>query len=147
MNRLSSVNEGDGERSMIQHDGVVSSIVNGEAIVSLIDNISCEGCKAKGACGVSESNDKQLTVPVGTQDVQAGQQVTLNLRKGLGLKAVFWAYVFPFVLMVLTLVVCSVWTSELVAGLASMAVLLPYYLLLAYLTPVFKKKFQVSLSK
>ena len=145
MNQLSPNGENEGDRSGIRHDGVVSRIANGEAVVSLIDNINCEGCKAKGACGVSESNDKEIVVPIGDSKVEINQSVTLSLAKGLGMKAVFWAYVFPFILMVTTLIICSIVTSELVAGVASLAVLIPYYLMLWYMTPIFKKKFQVSL--
>ena len=145
MNQLDLISEIEGDRNAIRHEGVVSRITNGEAVVSLLDNINCEGCKAKGACGVSESNDKEIVVPIGNSKVEINQPVTLSLAKGLGMKAVFWAYVFPFILMVTTLIICSILTSELVAGIASLAVLIPYYLLLWYLTPIFKKKFQVSL--
>lgn len=147
MNQLHPVSENEGDRNAIQHAGVVSRITDGEAVVSLLDNINCEGCKAKGACGVSESNDKEIVVPIGDSKIKINQTVTLSLAKGLGMKAVFWAYVFPFMLMVTTLMICSFFTSELIAGVTSLAVLIPYYVVLWYLTPVFKKKFQVSLLK
>jgi len=147
MNQLHPVSENEGDRRTIQHAGVVSRISNGEAVVSLTDNINCEGCKARGACGVSESNDKEIMVPIGDSKIEINQPVTLSLAKGLGMKAVFWAYVFPFILMVTTLMICSIFMSELIAGVASLAVLIPYYAMLSYLTPVFKKKFQVSLLK
>lgn len=145
MNQLSQNSEEVGGNPGIQHEGVVSRISRGEAVVSLTDNINCEGCKAKGACGVSESNDKEIIVPIGNSEVEINQRVTVGLAKGLGMKAVFWAYVFPFLLMVSTLIFSSLITSELVAGIVSLAILIPYYILLKYLTPVFKKKFQVSL--
>ena len=46
----------------IQHEGVVTNITNDVVTISLKGNINCEGCKAKMACGVSESTDKEIEV-------------------------------------------------------------------------------------
>ena len=56
--------------------------------------------------------------------------VEVILAKHAGHRAVFWAYVFPFILMLLTLVTASLWLPEWAAGLLSLLVLIPYYLII-----------------
>ena len=48
--------------SLLKHEGVISKITKEGIVVSLKGNINCEGCKAQSACGVSESNDKEITI-------------------------------------------------------------------------------------
>ncbi|MEJ2583567.1 MAG: SoxR reducing system RseC family protein [Robiginitalea sp.] len=129
------------------HSGVISRINRGSVIVSLDKNIHCETCHAKGACGVSDSASKEIEV------VNTGQRYTLNepveviLKKNLGHKAVFWAYVFPFILMLLTLMTASFFVTEWIAGLLSLLILIPYYLLMHGLKGYFKRTFDISIQR
>jgi len=110
-------------------------------------NVNCEGCKAQSACGVSDSNDKEIEVLNPIQSFQVNEEVAVVLKKELGLKAVFWAYVFPFILMAVVLVVTSFFFEEWVAGLLSLFILLPYYFMLYIMKDAFQKAFQVSILK
>lgn len=138
----------------MKHSGAITKISNSTITVALEANINCESCKAKAACGVSESNAKEIEIenPLKDHDA-AGQLFKLNepvdvlMREELGLKAVFWAYVFPFILMVFTLFVASFFLSEWQSGLISLLVLLPYYLGLFLLNSFFKKRFNVTILK
>ena len=151
------------------HSGVISQIKRGSVIVSLDKNVHCETCHAKGACGVTDSANKQIEV------VNSGRDYTLNepveessqtalelvLRRndgtkmaeaseiipGLGHKAVFWAYVFPFMLMLLTLLTASYFLTEWVAGLLSLLILIPYYLLMRGMKDYFKRTFDISIQR
>ncbi len=69
------------------------------------------------------------------------------MQTELGLKAVFWAYVFPFILMIVVLVVSSNLFKEWIAGLLSLFVLIPYYFMLFVLKNSFRKAFKVSILK
>jgi positive regulator of sigma E activity len=138
----------------MRHSGTISKITNSTITVALEANINCESCKAKAACGVSESNDKEieidnpLAVPVHTnQTFQINEHVDVIMQEELGLKAVFWAYIFPFIFMISTLIIGSFYLSEWQAGLLSLAALLPYYISLRLLNSFFKKKFKVTLFK
>ncbi len=131
----------------INHKGIISKISEGVLTVSLKGNINCEGCKAKAACGVSESNDKKIDVFETNQSFNLNESVQIVLEKGLGLKAVFFAYVLPFILLIFTLFVSSNFLKEWVAGLISLSVLIPYYLLLYFMKGSFQKVFKLSIHK
>jgi len=49
-------------QNTINHEGIISKISNGVLTVSLKGNINCEACNAKAACGVSESNSKEIEI-------------------------------------------------------------------------------------
>ena len=131
----------------IKHEGIISEISENGIIVSLKGNVNCEGCKAQSACGVSDSNDKEIEISNPTQSFQLNEPVDVVLKRELGLKAVFWAYVFPFILMFLVLIITSLFLKEWVAGLFSLAILIPYYFMLFVLKDRFQKAFQVSILK
>lgn len=147
MKKSNSNNDQDISEPVVRHEGIVSKISHDTITISLKGNINCEGCKAKSACGVSESNDKEIEVSKSEKMLHLNENVEVLLKKDLGLKAVFWAYVFPFILMVTTLLVTSLFLTELQAGLIALAVLVPYYFILHYLNAFFKKKFKVSILK
>ena len=131
----------------IKHEGIISEISENGIIVSLKGNVNCEGCKAQSACGVSDSNDKEIEISNPTQSFQLNEPVDVVLKRSLGLKAVFWAYVFPFILMFLVLIITSLFLKEWVAGLFSLAILIPYYFMLFVLKDRFQRAFQVSILK
>lgn len=129
------------------HSGVISRIKRGSVIVSLDKNVHCETCHAKGACGVSDSAAREIEVVDTTRTYTLNEPVEVVLSKNLGHKAVFWAYVFPFILMLMTLLGASFFVTEWVAGLLSLLILVPYYLLMQGLTPYFKKTFDISIQR
>ena len=129
------------------HSGVISKKDNGSLIVSLDENVHCESCRAKSTCGISESGSKEVEISSTDESFALNEQVNVILKKGLGLQAVFWAYIFPFLLMVLTLMVSSLFLKEWMAGILSLLILVPYYLLLYVLRNVFKKTFKISVVK
>jgi positive regulator of sigma E activity len=132
---------------VVNHNGIVSKISKSTITISLKGNVNCEGCKAQSACGVSDSNDKEIEVLNPIQSFQINEPVGVVLKRELGLKAVFWAYVFPFILMVIVLVITSFFFKEWVAGLLSLFILLPYYYMLYVMKDSFQKAFQVSILK
>ncbi len=133
--------------NIIKHEGIISKISKNNIIVSLKGDINCEGCKAQSACGVSDSNLKEIVLIKANQSFKLNEDVNLVLKSQLGLVAVFWAYVFPFILMLLVLIITSSFLKEWVAGLLSLLVLLPYYLVLYKLNNVFEKVFKIEILK
>ena len=133
--------------NLVKHEGIVSRISSNSITVSLKGNLHCEACNAKSACGVSDSGTKEIEVQTLGRSVELHEHVEVFLEKGLGLKAVFWAYVFPFILLFTVLLVASAIYPEWIAGLLAIGILLPYYLLLYVLKNSFKSAFKVSVSK
>lgn len=129
------------------HAGIISKINSDSVIVTLEQNIHCESCHAKGSCGVSESSAKEIEVPNSSDVFKINEHVNVILKKALGLKAVFWAYVFPFILMFSTLIIASNFLKEWLAGLLSLFILIPYYLMLYSLKTRLKSSFKMSILK
>ncbi len=127
--------------------GVISKIAGGSIMVSLEQNIHCDSCRAKAACGISESNTKEVEIINSIDSFKINEHVKVVLKKTLGFKAVFWAYIFPFIFMMSTLIIGSFYLSEWQADLLSLAALLPYYISLRLLNTFFKKEFKVTLFK
>jgi len=116
-------------------------------IVSLDQNVHCESCVAKSECGLSDSRARKLEVTDINGTFSINEPVKVVIKKDLGLKAVFWAYVFPFILLLTTLLTGSLFLEEWLAGLLALGILAPYYLVLNLLNSFFKKKFRISVLK
>lgn len=134
-------------KDLFIHNGFISKIKEDSIVVRLEPNLECESCHAKGACGVTGSNTKEIEVFNSEKSFNINEPVKVNLKKTTGLKAVFWAYIFPFFLMFITLIIASNFFKEWVAGLMSLFILLPYYLTLYFLKNQLKESFRVSVLK
>ncbi len=134
-------------KNTIQHDGVITKITNQKVTVSLNGNINCEACNAKTVCGSSESNQKEIEVLTTNPSLQLNDTVDVIISKDLGMKAVFWAYFLPFILIISVLIISSLFVKEWIAGLLSIFVLIPYYLLLFVFKKEFVKSFKFSILK
>ncbi len=99
-------------KNNIQHEGVITKITDQLVTVSLNGNLNCEACNAKTICGSAESNQKEVEVLNTNPLLQLNDQVEVLLRKDLGMKAVFWAYVFPFILLIVVLITSSLFLTE-----------------------------------
>jgi sigma-E factor negative regulatory protein RseC len=135
------------DENFIKHEGIISKVSSNSITVSLKGNLHCEACNAKSACGVSDSDSKEIEILTPAESLKVDESVQVFLKKGLGLKAVFWAYVFPFILLFAVLLIASALYQEWLAGLLAIGVLIPYYLLLYVLKNSFKSAFKVSVSK
>jgi sigma-E factor negative regulatory protein RseC len=129
------------------HSGTVSRISGESVYVSLDQNIHCDSCRAKSACGISESKTKVIEITNPEASFSINEQVKVVINKAMGLKAVFWAYIFPFILLTSVLVIASLFLSELEAGLLALGTLIPYYALLHVTKSIFKQKFKISILK
>lgn len=134
-------------KEYIEHAGFVSKISNGNVEISLEGNFHCEACNAKAACGVSESTAKIVEIDKDERSFELNESVNVIMQKSLGLKAVFWGYIFPFILMFSVLMIGTAFLEEWVAGLLSLFILLPYYLLLYLNKKLLKKAFTISVYK
>ena len=134
-------------KNYIEHAGIVSNISNGNVEISLEGNFHCEACNAKAGCGVSESTAKIVEIQNDERTFEMNESVVVSMQKSLGLKAVFWGYVFPFILLFTVLAVSSIFLEEWLAGLLSLFVLLPYYLLLYFNKELLRKAFTISVYK
>lgn len=129
------------------HSGVVTRIAGKSVFVSLDPNLHCASCHAKGACGVPEAGPREVEITEPDGQYELNEPVSVILKKDLGNKALFWAYLFPFLLMTLTLFAASAFLPEWMAGVLSLGILIPYYLGVALLKNQFRKTFRISIQR
>lgn len=116
-------------RNEIKHPGKVIEITPEYTTVEIMVPSSCSECHAKGLCGMSEEQEKVISVPTDPYAAyKVGDQVQVCTKMTMGFKAAWISYVIPLaVLMILILSLSLVFDSEAVVGLASVGGVALYY--------------------
>ncbi|MCL2027014.1 MAG: SoxR reducing system RseC family protein [Bacteroidales bacterium] len=125
----------------IKHAGTVVNIDKHVVKVEFISLSACASCKSKSMCTMSERKEKIIEVPVeNPEKYTIGESVNIVMQEQLGLKAVFWAYVMPFLVCIIALFGLSlVFEHELIYGTGAICAATLYYVVL--------KRFSGKLSK
>lgn len=132
----------------IEHAGIINEIRDGYAEVKIIQNSACSACHAKGACTAADKSEKIVSVKVENGNLRAGDTVMIEGATSMGFKAVFYAFVIPFILIMSLLIIIYICTeNELYSALGSLSSLIPYYLILHQFNDKMKNKFIFTLRK
>jgi positive regulator of sigma E activity len=134
-----------GRTVSIEHDGIVQERGNNYVTVRISSASACSGCHAGGSCTLSGKEEKIVDVK-GSYIVSPGDKVTILMKQTAGYTALLLGYLFPLLLLVTLLVILvSASVPELVAGLGSIAVLIPYYTILWLFKERIGKKFTFTI--
>ncbi len=121
--------------------GVIKHIGDGELHVEIVNRSACSDCHAKRACLVMDEKAKMIVVQ-GKGDYKIGDTIEVKIDNQLGLKAVFYGYFLPFLLVLALLIfLMAIGMSEIWAGMISLSILPVYYLIIYLLRDKFKNKF------
>lgn len=133
----------------IDHRGRVESINSDKIRVRFLARSACASCHAKGVCSASDMEEKYVdVVPAINQSFEIGEEVQVSLQQSLGLAAVMYGYVLPFVIVLLALILfSSIFASELYAGLGALILLIPYYMILFISRKKISKSFSFRIQK
>jgi sigma-E factor negative regulatory protein RseC len=133
----------------ISHEGVIASMSQDRVTISIGSDAACATCHARGACNLSVGQEEKLLhIPVQDANFSVGEKVMVNLDRSLGFRALLLGYVIPFLLVLLVLLSMTIAGShEWVAGLASLAVLIPYYIGLKLMKRRVDRQFFFSIHK
>jgi sigma-E factor negative regulatory protein RseC len=135
-------------KDVIEHRGKVDWIEGNKVHVHFLSMSACASCHAKGVCTASDMERKEVEVTDYTGRFNEGEEVNVLLKRTMGFKAMIYGYLLPFVLVVITLFIASsLVNNEAVAGLTSLAILVPYYFWLYLRRSHFKKAFIFELQK
>ncbi len=131
------------KEEVITHPGIVKKFADNTALISIIVSSGCASCHVKGACNVAEMNEKVIEINVSEGETYSiGQQVVVEMKQSLGTWAVLLGYVFPFLVVLISLIILFAFQVEQgLAGLISIGLLAPYYLALYALRGYMKKQF------
>ena len=120
------------KKNEIVHSGKIVEITPDFTTVEIIVDSACSGCHAKSLCGMSEEQEKLISLPTDPySDHQVGDIVKVCTKMSMGLKAVWISYVIPLmILMILILSLSSVIGNEVISGLATIGGVGVYYLVI-----------------
>lgn len=134
--------------SVIEHIGKVVEVNDTRCVVQIEQMSACATCQVKSACTVSEKEEKLIEVFFVDEHIEVGEQVLLVGQQSLGLKAVFFAYVLPLLVICLILVLLTILNvNETLAGTIALCSILPYYGILHFFKDRFKRNFAFKLIK
>ena len=119
-------------KNEIKHQAKVIEMTPEFTTVEIQVSSACSECHAKGLCGMSETQEKVISLPTDPYATyNVGDQVQLCTKMSMGMKAVWISYVIPLIiLMILILSLSVVFESEVAVGLASVGGVVLYYLVI-----------------
>lgn len=133
---------------MLEHKGIITKIENRTATINIEVESACASCHAKGMCTSLDKGTKQIFAQIDNDEFEVGETVNVTIKESTGIKAVLLAYFVPFIVLTTTLVIVLHFSqSEALAGILSIAILLPYYFVLYLLRKKINKKFVIYLKK
>ena len=135
------------EQDYIVHSGTVSKILDNEVIVKIEDDAVCSACHVKGSCGLADKEDKTISVPRSGDDYKVYDQVRILMRKDLGMKAIALAYIVPFVVLIISLLLFLTYFSEWQAALLALMLVAMYFLVLSHFNKLIGKTFNVHIER
>jgi len=129
----------------INHEGIVQKADDKSVIVSISAASACSGCHAEGSCTLSGKEEKIIEVS-GSYNVKPGDTVTILMKQSMGYTALFLGYLLPLIAVIAILIILiSMKVPELGAGLISLAMLIPYYIVLFFFRKRINEKFTFTL--
>lgn len=127
----------------ISHQGFVESVEGDSALVRIVQTSACAACKAASHCSAAESKEKLVNARImGNTIPKVGDSVVVSMSGDNGRDAVIYAFVLPFIIMVVVLYCClRISSDEALAALVGIGSLVPYYLVLYLLRGKLRRKF------
>jgi len=130
---------------MIEHEGIVERISDRHVVVRITSMSACALCHAKSMCSTLDSKDKMIDVFT-KENVEQGQKVMVTCSQEQGFRAVGLAYLLPIILVIVVLAVTVLLTqNEKLAGTLSLAILIPYFVILRMMNNRLKKTFSYEI--
>ncbi len=137
----------NGSQNPIEHKGIIDNIDCDKIYVRILSQSACASCHARGSCPVSKLKEKIIEInKTKSNNYKIGEAVKVTMAKSLGTKAVLLAYFFPFIVLLLSLIILINFTgNQGLSGLISIGLLIPYYLILYFYRNKIKKTFKFQI--
>jgi len=132
---------------MIKHDGIVIA-VNGDGTVRvrIVQTSACASCKAKAMCASAESVEKEIDA-MGDGLLAIGDEAEVIVAEKIGWKAIFLAYILPFILLLGSVLVFNEFLKEEIAGTIALCTMGVYYIVLGLFKNKLQKQFSFTAKK
>lgn len=130
-------------QNTIEHQGVIISKDDKMARVKIEQTSACASCHVKSVCGASDKSEKIIDANIIDDTLKVGDQVTIIGQKSLGFQAILLAYILPFIVIIATLFIVNIFTTnEIIIGTCALASLIPYFIVLRLMRNKIQAKFQ-----
>lgn len=132
----------------IRHQGIVENINGSHLQVRIIQTSACASCSIKGHCTSADTKEKLVDVndADAAASCQVGDHVWVMGELSMGVMAVLFAFIFPFLILIISLFIfMAIWNDELGSALGSLVLLIPYYYLLWLNRSRMGRKFSFSI--
>lgn len=119
---------------IMEHEARIVAVYPDEKRVDaeMVVTSACGSCKAKAVCGGGESEVRQISAFTNHPEVyKVGDEVTIAIEQIMGYKAIFFSYIMPLIVMLLTLVLTHGRYGDLVAGVSALGACAIYFVVLA----------------
>ena len=117
-------------KDSVSHVGKIVEISPETITVEIVSSSACASCHSAAFCGLGEAVKKAVQVPFSYVNWSVGQEVDVILRKSMGFKAVWLAYLLPLAVLLAVLLGTYSVLGELYAGLLGIAAAGVYYFVL-----------------
>lgn len=131
----------------VSHPGVVVGINGQDLEIEILSSSSCGSCGIKSACGVSEMQEKRITMPKpADREFIVGQPVSIIMSTEQGNKAALIAYFIPaFLLVAIIVILSNLSVKEWIAALIGIGVIAVYYFVLSFFKEKLKSEFKYEI--
>ncbi|MDA3911292.1 MAG: SoxR reducing system RseC family protein [Bacteroidales bacterium] len=134
-------------KGIVEHSGIVDHIEGRNIFVKILAQSACISCKLNGVCG-TDTQEKIIEISNVNTNVEPGEKVSVVMTEKLGMKALFYGYLLPFlVVLTVLIIVLGVTNREGLSGLIAVLSLAPYYAILSLFKVRLKQSFQFNLHK
>lgn len=127
----------------VSHPGVVVGINDKDIEIEILSSSMCGSCGIKSACGMSEMQEKRVTVPKpDDREFIVGQPVSIIMNTSQGNKAALFAYFIPaFLLVAIIVILSNLNINEWIAAIAGIATAAIYYIVLYFFKDKLRDEF------
>ena len=127
----------------VSHPGVVVGINDKDLEIEILSSSMCGSCGIKSACGMSEMQEKRITVPKPEdKEFIVGQPVKIIMNTSQGNMAALFAYFIPaFLLVAIIMILSNLSVKEWLAALIGIGVIAVYYIVLSFFKEKLRNEF------
>lgn len=127
----------------VSHPGVVVGINEKDIEIEILSSSMCGSCGIKSACGMSEMQEKRVTVPKpDDREFIVGQPVSIIMNASQGNKAALFAYFIPaFLLVAIIVILSNLNINEWIAAVTGIGAAAIYYIILYFFKDKLRDEF------
>ncbi|MFO7791066.1 MAG: SoxR reducing system RseC family protein [Bacteroidota bacterium] len=134
-------------KTNIEHKGIVDHCQGDSVFVKILAETACASCKMHKICGM-DTQEKTIEIDKVPDKFHKGDKVIVSISEKHGYKALFFSYLLPFIISLLTLIISiEITENEGLSGLFALVILVPYFLCLKFFNNRLKKSFRFNLNK